>query len=206
MPNRSRVEAGARGAVVSAASGAVGLVAIALFFTVGQPFGTINDLAGLVMIGSLPFVMLAHYELGGPVPLWPARLSLGGAMLAVGGWAILQVAFVLGWLKVTDVQQAATGGWAVQAVLLGVIGLWIAGASLLAGRWLPIVVRFLGIVSGVGLLVMAAGLVRGGYADLLANVGGAGYQIVLPIWALLLGRVVRARVASPSALPEHAPA
>ncbi|HEY2916587.1 MAG TPA: hypothetical protein VGI98_05160 [Candidatus Limnocylindrales bacterium] len=196
MIDRARVERGATAARVSAVAGAVGLVAIVLFFTVGGPFGTINDVAGLVMIGSLAFVMLAHYELGGIVPLWPARLSLGGAMLVVVGWAVLQVGFILGWLNVADVQQAATGGWAVQAVLLGFIGLWIAGASLLAGPWLPPLVRTLGIVTGAGLVVMAIGLIQGGYSSLWANVGGSGFQIVLPVWAFLLGRVFGARAAA----------
>lgn len=130
------------------------------------------------------------------VPLWPARLSLGGAMLVVAAWAVLQVAFILGWLHVTDVQQAATGGWAIQAGLLALIGLWIAGASLLAGAWLPLGVRSLGIVTGIGLVVMGYGLIQGGYSNLWANAGGTGFQVVLPVWALLLGRVFRARVAA----------
>jgi hypothetical protein len=203
--NAERVRAGARAAMVVAVAGGVGLVAIGLFFAVGQPFGTINDFAGLFMIGSLQPVMLAHYELGGPVPLWPARLSLTGATLAVAGWAIIQVAFVLG-LFAVDVDRAATGVWAVQAILQGVIGLWIAGASLLAGRWLPPLVRSLGIVAGVGVVVMAAGILRGGYLDDLRNVGGVGYQIVLPIWAFLLGRVFRSRVAAPAPAAEASPA
>lgn len=130
------------------------------------------------------------------VPLWPARLSLGGAMLVVAAWAVLQVAFILGWLHVTDVQQAATGGWAIQAGLLALVGLWIAGASLLAGAWLPLGVRSLGIVTGIGLVVMGYGLIQGGYSNLWANAGGTGFQVVLPVWALLLGRVLRARVAA----------
>lgn len=196
MIDRTRVSNGATAAMIAAIAGAAGLVCIVLFFTVGQPFGTLNDISGLVMIGVLPAVMLAHYELGGVVPLWPARLSLGGAMLVVAAWAVLQVAFILGWLHVTDVQQAATGGWAIQAGLLALIGLWIAGASLLAGAWLPLGVRSLGIVTGIGLVVMGYGLVQGGYSNLWANAGGTGFQVVLPVWALLLGRVFRARVAA----------
>ena len=193
--NTQRVRGGARAALIVGWAGAVGLVAIGLFYAVGQPFGTLNDVAGLVMIGTLQPVMLAHYELGGPVPLWPARLSLSGATLAVVGWAVLQVAFVLD-LFAVDVNQAATGIWAVQALLQGVIGLWIAGASLLAGRWLPPLVRSVGVVAGIGVVVMAAGILRGGYPDDLTTVGGVGYQIVLPVWAFMLGRVFRSRVAA----------
>src|SRR4051794_3693139 len=178
----TRVRGGAMGALLVAVAGAVGLLAIALFFAVGQPFGTINDLAGLVMVGALAPVMLAHYELGGPVPLWPARLSLAGGIAAVVGWVLLQLTFVFA-VSTVDVDKAATRFWAVQAILQVVIGLWIAGASLFAGRWLPLVVRTVGIVAGVGVLVMAIGVLRGGYSDMLTNVGGVGYQILLPVWA-----------------------
>ena len=208
MIDRTRVSNGATAAMVAATAGAVGLVAIILFFAVGQPFGALNDLAGLVMLGSLAPVMLAHYELGGVVPLWPARLSLGGALVILAAWSLIQLAFVIGQLGVDvvgmagiDVQQPATGAWAVQAVLLAGIGLWIAGASLLAGGWLPITVRALGIVTGIGLVVMAYGLVQGGYSSLWANVGGAAYQIVLPVWAFLLGRVFRAKAAAATPAP-----
>ena len=192
MVDVARVRNGAAAAMLVAIAGAVGLAAALLFIAVGQPFGTISDAAALVMIAALAPVMLAHYELGGPVPLWPARLSLGGSAVAVLGWAVVQAAIVLG-LFTVNTDAPATGGWELQAVLQGVIGLWISGASGLAGRWLPPVVRTLGIVAGVGVALMAAGVIRGGFPDPLTNVGGVGYQIVLPIWAYLLGRVFRAR-------------
>src|SRR5436305_15345470 len=94
MLDVSRVRGGAASAFLAAAAGAAGLVAIALFFSVGQPFGTINDLAGLVMVGALVPVMLAHYELGGAVPLWPARPSLAGGAAAVVGSVLLAATFV----------------------------------------------------------------------------------------------------------------
>lgn len=195
MLDTTRVRRGATAALISAIAGALALVAIGLFFAVGEPFGTINDALGLVMILALAWVMLAHYELGGVVPLWPARLSLAGALLALAAWALLQVAFVLRILNV-NVNAPAAGGWEVQMVVQAVIGLWIAGASLLAGRWLPPLARALGIVAGVGVVVMSVGIFRGGYADMLTNVGGVGYQIVLPVWAWLLSRVFRGAIAT----------
>jgi hypothetical protein len=188
----ARVRRGAMAALVAAVAGAVALAAIWLFFTVGQPFGTINDIALLVMTLALLPMMLAHYELGGVVPLWPARLSLAGASLAVAAWAIVQAAMILG-IVTFDYEHGATGAFAVLSVLQALIGLWIAGASLLAGRWLPALVRTLGIVAGVGTVVMAAGLLNSGVNDALTYVGGIGYQVVLPFWAYRLGRVFRDR-------------
>ena len=193
--NRYRVLAGASGATWVAIAGFVALVTIGLFYWVGQPWGTINDAAYLVLFLSLGPVMLAHYELGGVVPLWPARLSLAGAIAAVAAWAVVQVAFIAGIVNF-DYSQAATGAFAISSLLQIVIGLWIAGASLLAGRWLPMGVRLLGIVAGAGTVLMSIGFLLGGLTHPLALVGGAGYGLVLPIWAFLLARVFRAQAAA----------
>jgi hypothetical protein len=136
--------------------------------------------------------MLAHYELGGVVPLWPARLSLAGAVAAAAALAVIQVAMILG-IGTFDYDHPATGAYAVWCVLQLVIGLWIAGASLLAGRWLPPLVRALGVLAGLGTIGLAAGLLIGGMSHALTTIGGLGYQLVLPVWAFLLGRVFRQR-------------
>ena len=51
--NRDRVLDGASGALWAAIAGGIALVAIVLFFSIGQPFGTINDIALVVMTLSL---------------------------------------------------------------------------------------------------------------------------------------------------------
>jgi hypothetical protein len=137
------------------------------------------------------------------VPLWPARFSLGGAVAAVGAWAVIQVAMIVG-LVTFDYEHAATGAFAVFSLLQVVIGLWIGGASLLAGRWLPTLVRLLGVVAGAGTVVMSVGLLLGGVSHTLTYVGGIGYQVVLPIWAYLLGRVFRARAGAVGSAGESA--
>jgi hypothetical protein len=185
---------GSNAAVIVAVAGAIALVAILTFFAIGQPFGTLNDAALLVMTVSLLPVMLAHYELGGIVPLWPARLSLAGSALAVVAWAVLQAALVLG-LVTFDYEHGATGAFAISSALQILIGLWIAGASLLAGAWLPSLTRWLGIAAGAGTVVLSIGLLLGGVNHTLSYVGGVGYQIVLPIWAWSLSRVFRQRAA-----------
>lgn len=190
--NTYRVLGGASGAFWAAIAGVVAAVAIGLFLWLGQPFGTINDVALVVMTLSLGPVMLAHYELGGVVPLLPARLSLGAGVAAAAGWSLLQLAMVLG-LVTFDYAVAATGAFALSCLLQIVVGLWIGGASLLAGRWLPIGVRALGIVAGAGTALTAAGLLLGGTAHPLSAIGGVGYVLVLPVWAYLLGRVFAAK-------------
>jgi hypothetical protein len=193
--NRYRVLGGASGALWVAIAGFVALPLIGLFYWLGQPWGTLNDVAYLVMTLSLGPVMLAHYELGGVVPAGPARLSLAAAVAAVAAWSLVQVAFILGFVSF-DYGQAATGAFAVSMLLQVVIGLWIGGASLLAGSWLPIAVRMLGIVAGAGTALMSIGMLLGGMSHVLTLVGGVGYGLVLPIWALMLSRVFRARAGA----------
>ncbi|HXG26433.1 MAG TPA: hypothetical protein VNL94_06235 [Candidatus Binatia bacterium] len=206
--NVDRVSRGAWAALVAAIAGGVALVTIALFFTVGGPFGTINDAVLIALVLALPSVMLAHDELGGVVPLWPARLSLAGGIAAALGWAILHGAFIV---RIVDFDDArpATGAFVVSNLLQAGVGLWIAGASLLAGSWLPTLVRVLGIVAGLGTVLLSVGLLLGGMSHPLTIAGGPGYQLVLPVWAYLLSRVFRARAdaaRTSTATTEGAPA
>src|SRR5437870_12770556 len=61
----------AMAAYIGAGAAVVGLVTIALFFWIGQPWGTLNDVAVLVMTAAIAPLMLAFWELGGwtPTPL-----------------------------------------------------------------------------------------------------------------------------------------
>jgi hypothetical protein len=201
MLNVGRVGRGAQAAVVSAGAGVVALVLLVLFFVIGQPFGTLNDMALVVAVAALQPMMLAHYELGGIVPLWPARLSLAGATAAVVGWVLLQLAFIAG-LVDFDYERPATGAMAVQAVLLAIIGLWIAGASTVAGRWLPMLVRGLGILSGISTVLAAIGLLQGGMTSVVGWAGAPGYLVGWPLWALALGRVFTERAGSTPSVVE----
>src|SRR5438093_1782753 len=167
----------------------VALVTIGLFFWVGQPWGTINDLSLLVMTLALSPFMLAYYELGGwtPTPLAQAAQALG--WIAVLSWCVIQALMVAGAVSF-DYYSPATGALAIETVALVYIGLWIAGANALAGRWLGRV-RWLGVASGIGVVAFAGGLFAGGVDHPLTFIGGIGYQIALPIWTFLVVRDLR---------------
>src|SRR5262245_19596595 len=107
---RSRVTRAATAAIVSGVAGFVALVTIVLFFTVGQPWGSINDLAITVETLAIAWMMLGSYELGGVTPLWPARLSLAGGIGAVLVWSAITLAMVAG-LVTFDYEHAATGAF-----------------------------------------------------------------------------------------------
>ena len=188
MPSEQRVRAAEVGSYVVAVAGLVALVTISLFFAVGQPFGTLNDLSLLVMTLALAPVMVGCYELGGRTPLTPARLSLAVGIAAIAIWSIVQAAMIAG-LVTFDYESGATGAFAVEAVALLVIGAWLVGAPVLADPWMTALCRVFGVVSGVGFIVFGVGLLAGGVSHPLTYLGGIGYQVAFPIWGLLMGRL-----------------
>jgi hypothetical protein len=172
-------------AYVAGVAGFVAFVTIILFFSAGQPWGTINDLALLVMTAAIPFLMLAFWELGGLTPTPLALVAQASGWFAAGAWCTTQLAFVLGFLDI-DYTIPATGVFAIQALALIVIGLWIAGANLLAGPWLS-AVRWLGVVTGLGVLLYAVATLTVDKDSPLVLGGGIAYLVLLPIWALAMG-------------------
>jgi hypothetical protein len=184
--SRGIVKRAARAAYVIAAAGLVALVTIVLFFAIGQPWGTLNDIALLVATAAIPILMLAFWELGGLTPTPLALVAQVTGWAAVIVWCVVQALFIAGVVDF-DYDHPATGALAVESVALIVIGLWIAGANLLAGSWLN-AVRWLGVVAGLGFVLVPVGLLLGGVSHPLAYAGGIGYSIVFPVWAFLMGR------------------
>jgi hypothetical protein len=129
--------------------------------------------------------MLAFWQLGGVTPTPLALVAQASGWLAAAVWCITHLLFVAGAVSI-DYSAPATGAYAVEAVALVVIGLWIAGANLLAGPWLS-AVRWLGVLAGVGVVAFAIGTLVSGDEGTLVYAGGAAYLVLLPIWALLMG-------------------
>ena len=171
--------------LVVAVAGLVALVTIGVWFWIGQPYGTINDLALIVMAAAVPFLMLAFWELGGLTPTPLALVAQVTGWLAAATWCVVHLLFVIGVISI-DYERSATGAYAVEAVAVLVIGLWIAGANLLAGPWLT-GLRWLGVVTGVGVALAAIGMLVAGSVETLV-VGGIAYLVLLPIWGLLMWR------------------
>lgn len=182
-----RLRWGELGGYVVAGAGLVAAVTIGLFFAIGQPWGSINDTALLVMTLALAPVMLATYELGGRTPLLPARLALAGGITSIVGWCVVQAAMILGFVAF-DYTKGATGAFAIESVFAMLIGGWLIGAPLLAGPWLPRLHRWLGVISGAGFILLGVGLLLGGSSHPVTYLGGVGYQLAFPIWGFLMAR------------------
>lgn len=181
---------------VVALAGLVALLTFAASMASGQTLQFLNDAALLVMVGALAPLMLSFYELGGRTPLWPARLAQTLGWISVLTFCAVQLGQMAGLLTI-DWFSPATGIFAVASLALGYVGLWIAGANLLAGPWLT-AVRWLGVVAGLGVTLYAFGILRGGVDSGVAGIGAIGFLIGLPIWALLMARLL-------AGLPVEAP-
>ena len=103
-------------------------------------------------------------------------------------WVVLHALFIAGAVTY-DYGAPATGAMALEQVALIVIGLWIAGANLLAAEWLSWI-RWLGVVTGIGSALLGLGLLLGGANHPLSYAGGVGYSLILPIWAFWLARLL----------------
>jgi hypothetical protein len=182
-------------AYLVAGAGFAAALSSGLLVWLGDPWGTVVDVAMLVMTLAIAPLMLAFYELGGwtPTPLARAAQALG--WIAALTWSVLQVLHIAGAVTL-DFESPARGASAVWAAALLAIGSWVAGANLLAGPWLGRV-RWAGVVSGSGVAALGIGLLLGGENQLLTYVGGILYQFGIPIWALLmagaLGRLTRSQ-------------
>jgi len=176
---------------VVAASGVIGLVTNGLFFQVGQPWGTLNDVSLFVEFAALAPLMLSFYELGGRTPTPLAQLAQAVGWISVIVFCATQ-ALLIGGAVAFDYERPAVDAFAVSSLAWAYIGAWIAGANLLAGPWLNWV-RWLGVVSGVGGVLLAIGLLVNGMDSPMVWVGGLGFQVVLPVWAFLMARLLGAR-------------
>ena len=169
-----------------AAAGLVGLLSAGLSFTADQPWRTLNDSALLLMTAALAPLMLAFYELGGRTPLRLAQAAQTLGWASVLTFCVIQVLQMTGGV-VIDWNTAARGAFAVATWALVYVGLWIAGANLLAGPWLN-QVRWLGVAAGVAGVFYAAGLLLGGVDTGWTTLGGISYLTLVPAWAFLMGR------------------
>jgi hypothetical protein len=172
--------------------GVAGVASVALsvlFVAAGEPWGTLIDVALLVMTGAIAPLMLAFYELGGLTPTPLARVAQAAGWMAVLTWCVVEVLMIVGAIGF-EFDRAAGGPFAVWAGALVVIGSWVGGANLLAGPWLGRV-RWLGVVAGIGVMALGIGLLLGGANQPLTYLGGVIYQFGVPVWGLLMARELR---------------
>ena len=179
--------------------GLLGLVLLVLFFAVGQPFGTLNDLCiALAALSSAVLAWMLYPALSERSPLLGqfALLAAGaGALVATlgsvlvifgfTGWFLAGLYMALGnallglWLLALNYSARGNSSWPDGLVILGLI----AGAVMALGfLTLP------GILSGADAWEAAPWFV-----NLLGQGGALGWLVLYPLWSIWLGRELLAR-------------
>lgn len=174
-------------ALVSAIATILGLVTLIIFFSLGQPWGTINDLTSVVLALSLLPVVLALHRLHRHNAPTISLAILIVSILALLVVVLFQLLLVSG--TITFAQTAV-----IVPLAFGVFGAALAvysGFALMDG-FLPRPLAWLGIAAGVGYVVVIVGFILGGQEHPLAVIGGLMAVILYPIWAIWFGRMILA--------------
>ena len=171
----------------------VGLVSIILFFTVGQPFGTINDAS--IALAAILSALLAWrlYPAHRPHSLSLSTLAVG---LASAGALVVTIGAALVIFGIT--------GWFLAALFFyfgnALVGLWLlvlttsAHPLLASSRPILRFGQFTALIMSVGLLVTPGIFNRvdaqasASWVVNLGQLGGLGFFVLYPIWCFALRR------------------
>ncbi len=176
----------------------IGLLSLIVFFVVGDPFGTLNDLCialtGLLS-AALAWQLSGVFAARSPALGWllPALAGLGALIVVVGaalvitrttGWVLAGLWMEFGyawigvWVVVFCVAAPASAGWPRG---LTTLGLAAGGLMVLGALTLP------GLLRGLDAWEALPWYVNVGQA------GGLGWLLLYPLWCLWLGRVLAVR-------------
>ncbi len=183
-------------AMATGIAGFFALAFILLFFSIGQPFGTLNDICiaiAAILSGVLACRLYPAQHAQAPLLSQLALISaLAGALVVVVG-SVLVLSGLRGWF-LAGLYMAAGNA---------LIGLWLLGlnySTLQSNAW-PHSLAIMGLVSGA---IMALGLaaVPGIFKGIdsmdsatwmikyIGQAGALGWLILYPIWCVLLGRMM----------------
>jgi len=182
-------------AIATGIASILALVLIILFFTIGQPFGTLNDIfngiAG-ILSGVLAWMLYTEYHAKSPLSDQVALIfALVGALVVVVG-SILVIFQITGWVLAGLYTSAGNA----------LIGLWLIAFcySMQQSSTLPHNLVIFGLVCGVfmavGLIVIPgifAGTDTMESAPWYINIGYLGFlgtYILYPIWTFWLGQIL----------------
>ncbi len=178
---------------VSAIATILGLVTLILFFSLGQPWGTINDITSVILAFSLLPVLWALYH------LHRSDAPVITLVILVTGVLALLVAFVFQILLVFNIIEFEQTAVIVPAAF-GLFGTSLMVYSVLARTQgtLPGMLAVLGILAGVSYVMVIVGFILGGQEHPLTSVGGLTAVITYPIFAIWFGRILLSGVMLPA--------
>ncbi|MEW6029506.1 MAG: hypothetical protein ACOYZ8_10030 [Chloroflexota bacterium] len=170
-------------AILSAIATLAGAVTLVIFFSVGDPYGKINDISSIVIAATGIVVLVALHKLHSTISkrLSFAAIIIGVIALLTAG--VVQTIFVLGFIRL---EQTSSAPYA-----FSVFGVSIATYGCLAwfAKILPRGLAILGVTAGLGYALVGLGFVLGGPNHMLTYIGGALSVIAYPVWGFWLGRI-----------------
>jgi hypothetical protein len=170
-------------AYISAIATAVGAVTLVTFFSLGEPFGTINDVSSVIIAVTGILMLLALHKLHSTVS---NRWSLTGLVIGIVGLLFsgaVQAMLVLGFISFEETPDASFG-FSAYGIALAIHG-YLAWVRNVFPRGLTV----WGMVAGIGYALVSLGWILGGPDNLLTYAGGAAAVIAYPVWSIWLGRV-----------------
>lgn len=184
--------------------GALAVILIFIFFAVGEPFGTLNDITGLVW--GLTLAPLTYVFFQRAVPRTPsATIAFGVGLIGCVAFVVLQLLLIL--RIITFVQQ-----YAPLTLAYSLIGVWMILVSRAArrARSLARILAWFGIAIGAMWVLTSVLTWLGGPipSDISALANPSKINPLLlfsfisfffayiaqPIWALWLGRVLQSPI------------
>ena len=168
------------------------IVLLVVYYAVGGPFGTLNDLAN-ALVGILSAVLAAQTARIGVHSAAVAAAGAGGVLMVVGSWLVI----------------TGRSGWVlaglVSALGAALVGAWLLALNVAVARTgtLPVGLTRLGSVSGavmlLGVLVIPEILARSDtwedlrWFGIAGFVGWLGLYLGYPVWCAWLVRLVGQR-------------
>jgi hypothetical protein len=171
-------------AYLSAAATILTFITGILFFSIGKPFGKINDISSVFQV---LFMIPLAIILARTLPARYLTLGLIAAIIGISGMilsTIGQSLLVFGRIDFQGSLKFFPAG--------GAIGIWLIFVCLLGtgSGLLPPFFTWIGILAGIGYLVTVIGFLRGGQQNMLFYIGALILGISYPIWAFWLGRLL----------------
>ena len=180
-------------ALVAAAATVVGAILLMLFFARGQPWGTLNDIASVVlMLATLPVAVVVgaiESERMPTIAAVVAAVGIGGMLAA----ATFQAALVARWRTYEQLLARTLGAGAV-------VGAWYILAGLLAlPDALPAPLPILAVIAGISFIAIGYGFAVGAQDHVVSKVGGAGLLLASTTFLAVLGvRLVTGTLVVPT--------
>lgn len=174
-------------AFLSAIMTILGLVTLMVFFALGEPWGTLNDITSVILaLSILPVLLILHrLHRNAAQTISLVALVIGGIAMLVA--AVFQTLLIL---KVIAFAQTAV----VVPATFGVLGasLMIYGYLARTNQSLPPRLALVSMIAGVGYVLVILGIIIGGQEHPLAAIGGLTAVICYPICAIWMGRLLLA--------------